>query len=712
MAEIKYIEINPDTRTPVLPEQEILLGVIEDKDVKSVYFKCPKIVEQDIDLSMHQIYVNYAAAKDKDGKALLLEEMFGSYHCEDVTDHGDCITFSWLMSDNVFVRDGFVAFKIYAVEGEETKWNTVPAVGKVLPSVPNLNVKIAERYPDVINQLFEKIDAILDDKYKTTSKEKEATWDGSSKVPVDYNNVTYYKLVQGTYEDLLNGFTYSVTLTDGTTKTQTVTSDEANNYIALDENGYYIICEGLFIIAPDVTGILLNPSLMTSVESFCFTARKTYLDSKYLSAPIASYDNLGESVIEGDLNSNVASGEYAHAGGEQTTASGTRAFAHGFQAKASNMGATTFGYQSEACGIASFAAGRSAKAIGNYSIALGLGAIAKGNNAYAAGYSHKSQDYNLTIEELLTIFETAFANDNVKGLFNAALGTNSVSMGKSNVAYGNAASAFGAYNRAKGGSSFACGCGTNAGGDYSFAGGYYTKAIDNQFAVGHYNDDSIAEKGTNSGIGTGTAFVIGNGTSDAKSNAFRVTYEGQPYAKMALTTTGCDYAEFFEWIDGNLEKEDRRGYFVTTDGEKIKKAEPGDYILGITSALPSVIGNGDECWKGRYILDKFGDFIVEEAEMEVLELDRETGEYAKVTKMIKKWKENPEYNPEEQYIHRKERPEWSTVGMLGVIAVRDDGTCKVNGFCEVSEGGIATTASTGYRVAARVADNVIKVIFR
>lgn len=50
--------------------------------------------------------------------------------------------------------------------------------------------------------------------------------------------------------------------------------------------------------------------------------------------------------------------------------------------------------------------------------------------------------------------------------------------------------------------------------------------------------------------------------------------------------------------------------------------------------------------------------------------------------------------------------------MLGVLPVRDDGTCEVNGYCKVVDGGIATKANSGYRVVARVADNIIKVLFR
>ena len=215
------------------------------------------------------------------------------------------------------------------------------------------------------------------------------------------------------------------------------------------------------------------------------------------------------------------------------------------------------------------------------------------------------------------------------------------------------------------------------------------------------------------GTGSGTAFVIGNGLmSSSKSNAFRVNYDGKPYAKSSFTTTGCDYAEYFEWLDGNPNSEDRRGYFVTLDGERIKIAEPEDYILGIVSGQPSVVGNGDESWMGRYVLDDFGAFVYESFEYEDEVVDEETGETKTITRTGTKYKENPDYDPSRSYVHREDRPEWDAVGMLGVLSVRDDGTCEVNGFCKVAKGGIATKSENGYRVIKRVNDHIVKIIFK
>ena len=188
-----------------------------------------------------------------------------------------------------------------------------------------------------------------------------------------------------------------------------------------------------------------------------------------------------------------------------------------------------------------------------------------------------------------------------------------------------------------------------------------------------------------------------------------MTGEGVVYATNAAVQTGADYAEYFEWSDGNPDKEDRVGLFVTFDEdnpEKIRIANSNDdYILGIVSGMPSVIGNGDEDWKKRYVLDDFGRYI------------QETFEYVEneETKTGTKWKENPEYDNTKPYAPRAERAEWSAIGLVGVLSVYDDGTCQVNGYCKCKNNGIATAVEKGadtYRVIKRVNDNIVKVVLK
>ena len=275
----------------------------------------------------------------------------------------------------------------------------------------------------------------------------------------------------------------------------------------------------------------------------------------------------------------------------------------------------------------------------------------------------------------------------------------------------------GAVAKASGNNSFATGDHPVSLGVNSQSLGCYVVARANQCAIGHFNNSSSLASDMS---GTrGTAFYVGNGTEHTRSNAFRVDYDGTPYSKAGLNTTGADYAEFFEWQDGNKNNEDRRGYFVTLDGKHIKIANEGDWILGIVSGFPAIIGNGDEEWKGRYVFDDFGCPVIEEFEYEeegYETITNDDGEEEVITKKVKKTgtkgEEVPGYDPTQPYTGRMQRKEWAAIGMLGVLSVRDDGSCKVNGFCKLADGGIATASDTGYRVVKRVTDNIVEVIFK
>lgn len=154
--------INPETRIIEVPESERLFGVNFDKDVEKKYFKCPKIVGNNIDLSKHKIYVVYQKANEN--ITTVMGEV-GKYWCEDakVDETGDYIEFSWLLSGNVLEEQGFIAFKVVAVytdteTGElKTRWNTVPSVGLVRFTLSD-GEEITEQYADVITQLLQRME--------------------------------------------------------------------------------------------------------------------------------------------------------------------------------------------------------------------------------------------------------------------------------------------------------------------------------------------------------------------------------------------------------------------------------------------------------------------------------------------------------------------------------------------------------------------------
>ena len=129
------------------------------------------------------------------------------------------------------------------------------------------------------------------------------------------------------------------------------------------------------------------------------------------------------------------------------------------------------------------------------------------------------------------------------------------------------------------------------------------------------------------------------------------------------------------------------------------------------SGNASVIGNSyNDQWKDMYVTDDFGRIQYED--IEVADFTDNDGNVIIPAHTERRMKINPDYDNTQEYIGRENRKEWSAVGMVGVLPVRDDGTCEVNGYCKVADGGIATQANNGYRVVARVADNIIKVLFR
>lgn len=265
-------------------------------------------------------------------------------------------------------------------------------------------------------------------------------------------------------------------------------------------------------------------------------------------------------------------------------------------------------------------------------------------------------------------------------------------------------------------------------GDSSVVSGYNNETKDYQFVMGHCNNKDVTGTTYWTGQYGGTLLCLGNGTDTTKNNAFRFQDDGNAFGTK-WNTSGADYAEFFEWADGNTNNEDRVGYFVTLDGDMIRKAEQGDYILGIVSGAPGVLGNADEQWMGRFKSDNFGRLILETKEVsrEIIYpiLDEETGEQIgnktiQETAIVQVPIENENYDSSETYIPRSKRPEWDAVGLMGVLSVYDDGTCEKNGFCKVASNGIATASSHEdgsyqfpvYRVVDRVTENIVKVLFR
>lgn len=223
------------------------------------------------------------------------------------------------------------------------------------------------------------------------------------------------------------------------------------------------------------------------------------------------------------------------------------------------------------------------------------------------------------------------------------------------------------------------------------AGSWNRATADYQTVIG-FNAATTYKSSENASI----LFNIGNGQEEdgtlTSNSAMQVDFSGNVYAGGAYKTVGADYAEYFEWLDGNTKNQDRVGLFVTLDGDKIKLANKGDYILGVISANPSIVGNSAELdWHDKYKTDVYGRLIYDESHNPIV---------------------SKNYNDTLEYVPRGARKEYSKVGLLGQLVVQDDGTCEVNGYCTASVNGVATKSDSGYRVIKRIDETHIKIILK
>ncbi len=417
----------------------------------------------------------------------------------------------------------------------------------------------------------------------------------------------------------------------------------------------------------------------------------------------------------------TASGDYAHSEGENTNASGRASHAEGKETRAS-------GAHSHAEGNGTTAGGVQAHAEGAYSSASANQAHAEGNGTTASGVQSHAEGYHTTASGQASHAEGAYSKASAR--FAHAEGYSAIASGEQSHAEGQATTAGGICSHAEGrgtksSNSFshaeglnttasgetthAEGNGSVASGSISHAEGWGTIAAGQaQHAQGRYNIED------RNGV---YADIIGNGSGlSNRSNAFTVDWQGNGNFAGNCSSLGADYAEYFEWADGNRDCEDRVGFVVALDGEKIRFATADDDILGIISGTAAVLGDTAEWeWCGKYLTDEFGRAITERVELFDTEKDEETGEEKQVSLgFYDVPKVNPDYDANLDYVRRKDRPEWAVVGLLGKLFVRDDGTCQVNGYACVGADGILTAAAekTNMRVLSRTADNIIRVLLK
>lgn len=243
-------------------------------------------------------------------------------------------------------------------------------------------------------------------------------------------------------------------------------------------------------------------------------------------------------------------------------------------------------------------------------------------------------------------------------------------------------------------------------------GGNNNTVLTHQTKTGHYSKNGT---GGSSSSTSGDAFIIGNGTSRAQSNAIRVTYTGDVYASKSINGTGADYAELREWIDGNPDNQDRCGLMVTLVGPKIRLAQSGDNLsrVGVISGNPCVVGNNyADAWHGKYKKDVFGRYIKELVHHDAVVDEFGNIIHAAVDTYDFIFADDFDPTKNDSYKAREERPEFDFMGTHGEIVTIDDGTCEADGYCVPGENGIATKGDNGFYVMERIDENHIKVFVR
>lgn len=190
------------------------------------------------------------------------------------------------------------------------------------------------------------------------------------------------------------------------------------------------------------------------------------------------------------------------------------------------------------------------------------------------------------------------------------------------------------------------------------------------------NDDGYTVVG---GYGSGEA-----STGNIKWKIDSMNGNIQGVGRVESVSDFKDLAEYFESIDG---KRIGSGLMVTLEGDKIRKSQPGDVVDGIVSETAGVVlGGAGFYWNDRFLRNEFGGMIYETIDDNGREL---------VVPV-----ENPDYDPEREYVPREQREEWHIVGLIGQIHVRIDETVKVGDRVVSGTDGIATRSENneGYKV--------------
>lgn len=228
--------------------------------------------------------------------------------------------------------------------------------------------------------------------------------------------------------------------------------------------------------------------------------------------------------------------------------------------------------------------------------------------------------------------------------------------------------------------------------------GAYRSAIIGSYEAEVTSSDTVMVSSLYTKSNDAYSLVLGYGSSPASTSNRTILLQANTgdisiAGTLSSSTTFSDFVEFFE---NGVGTEIEPGTIVTLKDNFVYPANEGDEIAGVVSHT-GVINAGDSPfhWQGKYLTDHWGRFIYEEKTVEV---ELGDGEIIEETLMFKKV--NPNWDPEQEQISRKDRPdEWTRVGLLGQVRVKVNSTVKPNDKLKSAQDGIGTisTEKTGLK---------------
>lgn len=296
-------------------------------------------------------------------------------------------------------------------------------------------------------------------------------------------------------------------------------------------------------------------------------------------------------------------GRAAHAEGHKTQAAGDYSHSENFSTVAGGVASHAEGESTDAAGTASHAEGSNTVANNNYTHAEGNGSYAGGLGSHAEGENTQTYGEYSHAEGKSTIAgssedSTLGSGAHAEGIETQAQANGSHSEGENTIASGRASHAEGGgvdeqgnpvVTEASGEYSHAEGHGTKAEGKASHAGGTGTVADqENQTAIGQYNESK-----------ENLLFVVGNGDSNARSNAFEVFLNG------TATIQKVDKDKAFSVINrGYLD--DALSTYATQQyvEDYIKKNVKVDFYYSLSDLNINVIPSGST-WGKWNIINSF-----------------------------------------------------------------------------------------------------------